>query len=54
MVLFKALDARPKDWVDIATVVDAVAVDQDRVREGLFALVGPDDPRVAPWDALTR
>lgn len=53
LVLFKALFDRPKDWVDIATVVDAGAVPQDRVREGLLELVGPDDPRVSRWDALT-
>ena len=53
LVLFKALFDRPKDWVDIATVVDAGAVDQDRVREGLVVLVGSDDPRIARWDALT-
>ncbi len=54
LVLFKALFDRPKDWVDIATVVDAGAVDQDRAREDLVALVGPDDPRIARWDGLTR
>jgi len=53
-VLFKALFDRPKDWVDIATVVDAGAVDRGQVRDGLIALVGTDDPRVARWDALTR
>jgi hypothetical protein len=54
LVLFKALFDRPKDWVDIATVVDAGAVAPDRVREELVALVGHDDPRVGRWDALTR
>ncbi len=53
LVLFKALFSRPKDWVDIATVVEAGAVDQDQVREDLVALVGPDDPRIARWDTLT-
>jgi hypothetical protein len=53
LVLFKALFDRPKDWVDIATVVAAGAVAPDRVRDDLVALVGADDPRVARWDALT-
>ena len=54
LVLFKALFDRPKDWVDIATVVEAGAVALDRVREDLVALVGDDDPRVERWDALIR
>ena len=54
LVLFKALFDRPKDWVDIATVVEAGAVDPARVREDLVALVGRDDPRIERWDALTR
>jgi hypothetical protein len=54
LVLFKALFDRPKDWVDIAAVVEAGAVaDPAAVRRGLVDLVGPDDPRVARWDALT-
>ena len=53
LVLFKALFDRPKDWVDIATVVDADAVDRGHVRDGLVALLGTDDPLVERWDALT-
>ena len=54
LVLFKALFDRPKDWVDIAAVVDAGALeDPGPVRRGLIKLVGPDDARVAQWDALT-
>jgi hypothetical protein len=52
LVLFKALFDRPKDWVDIAAVVEADAVDATHVREGLLRLLGPHDPRVARWDAL--
>ncbi|MBK5306870.1 MAG: hypothetical protein JJD92_09310 [Frankiaceae bacterium] len=52
LVLFKALFDRPKDWVDIATVVDAGAVKRTVVRRRLAALVGPTDTRVAKWDAL--
>ncbi len=54
LVLFKALFDRPKDWVDIAAVVDAEAVAPEPVRDGLVALVGHDDPRVERWAALTR
>ena len=55
LVLFKALFDRPKDWVDIAAVVEAGAVpDEDVVRRGLVELVGPDDPRVERWDALVH
>ena len=52
LVLFKALFDRPRDWVDIATVVEAEAVSRDDVRRGLVELVGPDDPRVRRWEDL--
>ncbi len=52
LVLFKALFDRPKDWVDIATVVEADAVDRRKVRRGLVRLLGGDDPRVERWNAL--
>jgi len=51
LVLFKALFDRPKDWVDIATVVAAGAVDRTAVRRGLVALMGPGDERLKKWDA---
>jgi hypothetical protein len=54
LVLFKALFDRPRDWVDIATVVEADAVERGPVRRALVALVGRDDRRVAKWDALVR
>jgi hypothetical protein len=54
LVLFKALFDRPKDWVDIATVVEAGGLaDPAAVRRGLVELVGPDDPRVERWDAVS-
>jgi hypothetical protein len=53
LVLFKALFDRPKDWVDIATLVEAGAVPEpEAVRRGLVELVGPEDPRVDRWAAL--
>jgi hypothetical protein len=51
LVLFKALFDRPRDWVDLAAVVEADAVDAAVVRRQLLALLGPDDPRVAKWEA---
>ncbi len=53
LVLFKALYDRPRDWVDLAAVVDADAVDAGDVRRQLVAMLGPDDPRIAKWDAIT-
>ncbi len=52
LVLFKALFDRPKDWVDIATVIENDGVDRPSVRRGLLKLLGPQDPRVAKWDVL--
>lgn len=46
LVLFKALFDRPKDWVDIAAVVAAQAVDPRVAVAGLHALVGPQDHRI--------
>ena len=54
LVLFKALFDRPKDWVDIDTVLQAGAVDGDAVSDGLRQLLGPDDPRVTRWTSLLR
>ncbi len=54
LVLFKALFDRPKDWVDIQAVVDADAVTVADVRDGLVALLGPDDHRVRRLDSHTH
>jgi hypothetical protein len=53
LVLFKALFDRPKDWVDIGTVVAAGAVNSGVVRRRLVTLLDADDQRVAKWDALS-
>jgi hypothetical protein len=53
LVLFKALFDRPKDWVDIGTVVAAGAMSKGVVRRRLVALLGAADPRVAKWDGLS-
>jgi hypothetical protein len=53
LILFKALFDRPKDWVDIATVVEAGAVeDPEQVRRDLADLVGAHDPRMTRWNEL--
>lgn len=52
LIAFKALFDRPKDWVDIAAVVDAGVVSTAGVRQTLVDLLGDDDPRVGRWDAL--
>jgi hypothetical protein len=43
LAVFKALFDRPKDWVDIAAMVDAGSVDVEAVTEALMSLVGADD-----------
>lgn len=45
LAVFKAMFDRPKDWVDIATMAEARAIDLDLAAERLQALLG-DDPRV--------
>lgn len=52
LVLFKALFDRPKDWVDIAAVLEADAVAVADVREGLVALLGADDHRLRRLDGI--
>lgn len=54
LVLFKALFDRPKDWVDIAVVLEAGAVDADRALATLEDLVGADDHRVTRLAGLRR
>lgn len=43
LAVFKALFDRPKDWVDIETMVESRALDVDRAADRLAALLGPDD-----------
>lgn len=45
LAVFKAMFDRPKDWVDIATMADARAIDLDAAADLLASLLG-DDPRV--------
>ena len=45
LAVFKAMFDRGKDWVDIATMAEAGAIDLDEAAERLAGLLG-DDPRV--------
>lgn len=45
LVVFKALFDRAKDWVDIATMLDAGMVDVEEALGWLVVLLGADDPR---------
>lgn len=46
LAVFKAMFDRPKDWVDIATMVEAGSLDADVAADRLGALLGEDE-RVA-------
>ena len=52
--IFKALFDRPKDWVDVAEMVDYGEVDAREVRSWLVRLVGPKDRRVVRWDEVAE
>lgn len=45
LAVFKAIFDRPKDWVDIATMVECHSLDTDVAADRLESLTGPD-PRV--------
>ena len=51
---FKSLFDRPKDWLDIASMVDSDAIDPTVTAEELESLIGPDDHRVVRLRALGR
>jgi hypothetical protein len=51
LAVFKALFDRPKDWLDIAAMADARAINPDAVADVLAGLVG-DDERVERLRAL--
>jgi hypothetical protein len=52
LATFKVLFDRPKDWVDIATMLDSGTLDLAAVVDEVAALLGGDDPRVARLQAL--
>lgn len=43
LATFKALFDRPKDWVDIAAMVEAGAVDLAIVTDNVESIIGPDE-----------
>jgi hypothetical protein len=52
LAVFKAFFNRPKDWVDIETMVEAGALKAGRVQDSLTALLGPDDDRARRFNEL--
>ena len=54
LAVFKAFFARPKDEVDIATMVVAGSVDLDRLQRTVRALLGSDHERAAFFDRVAE
>jgi hypothetical protein len=54
LAVFKAMFDRPKDWVDIATMLDANSIDLGVAADRLADLLGDDDPRIDRLRALGR
>ncbi len=52
LAVFKALFNRPKDWLDIEAMLEAGALEADRVLAWLRHLLGPEDPQAARFAAL--
>lgn len=53
LIIFKAMFSRSRDWADIEEVIAAGAADHRRTLERLRALLGPADPAVARFAALS-
>ena len=54
LATFKVLFDRPKDWVDIATMLDSGTLDLDAVIGAVGDLLGDDDERVGRLRAMSR
>lgn len=56
LAVFKLLFNRPKDWVDIASLVgvQGSALDKSWVRAQLVSMVGEEDERIARWDSTSE
>ncbi|MBK5307273.1 MAG: hypothetical protein JJD92_11355 [Frankiaceae bacterium] len=53
LTIFKALFARPRDWVDIEAMLEYGEVDRREVQRWLVRLLGDDDARIARWSSLS-
>jgi hypothetical protein len=53
LAVFKAMFARPRDWVDIEAMVEARSLDLDEAKRWVIEMVG-EDPRVAKLEEQRR
>jgi hypothetical protein len=53
LTVFKAMFARPRDWVDIESMVEARAIDIDEAKRWVLELMG-DDARLDKLEELRR
>lgn len=53
LAVFKAMFARPRDWVDIEDMVEARAIDLDETKRWVLEMMG-DDARLDKLDELRR
>ncbi|HEX5225411.1 MAG TPA: hypothetical protein VFW29_09800 [Solirubrobacteraceae bacterium] len=53
LAVFKAMFARPRDWVDIEAMVEARALDLDEAKRWVIEMVG-EDRRAAKLEELRR
>jgi hypothetical protein len=51
LAVFKTFFARPKDFVDIANMVEVDSLDAEAVRATISSLLGSDAPELAQFDA---
>ena len=54
LAVFKAMFDRPRDWVDIAAMLEYGSLDRDEVREWLVRILGANDARTARFEALSQ
>lgn len=52
LAVFKALYNRTRDWADIEAMIDASALDCERVHAWLVRLLGSDDPATVKFQGL--
>jgi hypothetical protein len=54
LAVFKAMFARPRDWVDIEAMLEARAIDLDEAISWVGAMVGAESAEAAKLDSLRR